>query len=314
MGATTGFVSGSGDPCNAWDAADKVGSTRAKNCQSEGLPAGFSNNQSITVVNAGGAAAGLKAETSKNLTVGTIIQPELPSGMGDVSFALDRFAITVNNGVSRIGSSSILARCYDDPGFRAAGSFCRLVTRTAGSNALTVRDSYINLATDMVKGYDFTARYATNVDEGKLRVNFNATRYVNQSSKLFPEDPLVDYNGMLTNPKWSGNIDVNYSVKDWTFFYGMNYVGSSDSYAYYGLDPATSTYKFDTPAYFTHNVSVKFKDPVQKWDVVVGLRNVTDTKPPMISSGAYSRVGNALLYSGYDFLGRTLFVNLNKTF
>lgn len=314
MGATTGFVSGSGDPCNAWDAADKVGSIRSKNCQAEGLPANFSNNQSITVVNAGGAAAGLKAETSKNLTVGMVIQPELPSGMGDVSFAMDRFAITVNNGVSRVGSSSILSRCYDDPGFRASGSFCRLVTRTAGSNALTVSDSYINLATDMVKGYDFTARYATNLDEGKLRVNFNATRYDNQSSKLFPEDPMVDYNGMLTNPKWSGNIDANYTVKDWTFFYGLNYVGSSDSYAYYGLDPATSAYKFDTPAYFTHNVSVKFKDPVQKWDVVVGLRNVTDTKPPMISSGAYSRVGNALLYSGYDFMGRTLFVNLNKTF
>ena len=314
MGATTGFLSGSGDPCNSWDAADKAGSTRSKNCQAEGLPAGFTNNNSITVVNAGGAAAGLKAETSKNLTVGMVVQPELPSGMGDLSLAMDRFAITVKDGVSRVGTSSILARCYDDPGFRASGSFCRLVTRTAGSNALTVRDSYINLATDMVKGYDFTARYATNVSDGKLRVNFNATRYDNQSSKLFPEDPMVDYNGLLTNPKWSGNIDANYTSKDWTYFYGLNYVGASDSYAYYGLDPATSAYKFDTPAYFTHNVSVKYRNPVQKWDVVVGIRNLTDVKPPMISSGAYNRVGNAALYSGYDFFGRTLYLNVNKSF
>jgi iron complex outermembrane recepter protein len=70
LGATTGFLAGSGDPCNSWDAADKAGSTRSKNCQAEGLPAGYTNNNSITVVNAGGAAAGLKAETSKNLTVG----------------------------------------------------------------------------------------------------------------------------------------------------------------------------------------------------------------------------------------------------
>ena len=243
-----------------------------------------------------------------------IFQPELPSGMGDLSLAMDRFAITVKDGVSRVGSSSILARCYDNPGFRSAGGFCRLVTRTPGSNALTVSDSYINLATDMVKGYDFTARYATNVSDGKLRVNMNATRYDNQSNKLFETDPLVDYNGMLTNPNWTANLDVNYTSKDWTYFYGLNWVGSSDSYTYFGLDPATSGYKFHTPDYFTHNVSVKYKNPVQKWDLVVGIRNLTDVKPPMVSSGSYNRIGNALLYSGYDFIGRTLFVNLNKSF
>ena len=314
MGATTGFTGGTNDPCNAWDSAGKAGSIRSTNCQSEGLPAGYDNKGSITVVNSGGAAAGLKAETSKNLTVGVIFQPELPSGMGDLSLAMDRFAITVKDGVSRVGSSSILARCYDNPGFRSAGGFCRLVTRTPGSNALTVSDSYINLATDMVKGYDFTARYATNVSDGKLRVNMNATRYDNQSNKLFETDPLVDYNGMLTNPNWTANLDVNYTSKDWTYFYGLNWVGSSDSYTYFGLDPATSGYKFHTPDYFTHNVSVKYKNPVQKWDLVVGIRNLTDFKPPMVSSGSYNRIGNALLYSGYDFIGRTLFVNLNKSF
>ena len=314
MGATTGFTGGTNDPCNAWDSAGKAGSIRSTNCQSEGLPAGYDNKGSITVVNSGGAAAGLKAETSKNLTVGVIFQPELPSGMGDLSLAMDRFAITVKDGVSRVGSSSILARCYDNPGFRSAGGFCRLVTRTPGSNALTVSDSYINLATDMVKGYDFTARYATNVSDGKLRVNMNATRYDNQSNKLFETDPLVDYNGMLTNPNWTANLDVNYTSKDWTYFYGLNWVGSSDSYTYFGLDPATSGYKFHTPDYFTHNVSVKYKNPVQKWDLVVGIRNLTDVKPPMVSSGSYNRIGNALLYSGYDFIGRTLFVNLNKSF
>lgn len=314
MGATTGFTGGTNDPCNAWDSAGKAGSIRSTNCQSEGLPAGYDNKGSITVVNSGGAAAGLKAETSKNLTVGVIFQPELPSGMGDLSLAMDRFAITVKDGVSRVGSSSILARCYDNPGFRSAGGFCRLVTRTPGSNALTVSDSYINLATDMVKGYDFTARYATNVSDGKLRVNMNATRYDNQSNKLFETDPLVDYNGMLTNPNWTANLDVNYTSKDWIYFYGLNWVGSSDSYTYFGLDPATSGYKFHTPDYFTHNVSVKYKNPVQKWDLVVGIRNLTDVKPPMVSSGSYNRIGNALLYSGYDFIGRTLFVNLNKSF
>jgi outer membrane receptor protein involved in Fe transport len=46
----------------------------------------------------------------------------------------------------------------------------------------------------------------------------------------------------------------------------------------------------------------------------VGIRNVFDKKPPSISSGFYNRVGNAPLYSGYDYAGRTFFVNVSKTF
>lgn len=314
MGATSGFSSAANDPCNNWDSVSNVGSNKAANCASEGLPAGFQQTSSLTIINNGGAAAGLKAETSKNLTVGVIVQPELPSGMGDISMAMDRFAITVNDGVSRAGSGSILSRCYDSVGFKAAGAFCRLVTRTPGSNALRVNDSYVNLATDIVKGYDFTARYSNNVSNGKLRVNFSATRFDVQANKLFADDPLDNANGTLGSPKWSGNLDVNYSAKDWTYFWGLDYVGGADSYGYYGLDPATSSYKFDTPAYFKHNISVKYRNPVQKWDLVVGVRNVTDVKPPVISQGAYSRVGNAILSSSYDYFGRTFFVNMNKSF
>ena len=314
MGATSGFASSTIDPCNNWDSASLAGSIKAKNCQSEGLPAGFLQTCSVAIINNGGAAAGLKAETSKNMTVGVILQPELPSGMGDLSMALDRFGITVNDGVSRAGTSSILSRCYDSVGFKDAGGFCRLVKRAPGLNSLTVNDSYVNLATDVVKGYDFTARYATNVSDGKLRVNLNATRFDEQASKLFDTDSLVDVNGTVTNPKWTANLDVNFTSKDWTYYWGLDYIGVTDSYAYYGLAKTTSTYKFDTPAYFKHNVSVKYKDPVQKWEVVAGVRNLTNIKPPMISQGAYSRVGNAVLYSGYDYFGRTLFLNVNKSF
>lgn len=313
LGPTTGFLSGTGDPCNSWDNPALAGSIRAKNCQSEGLPPGFTQNSSLTVVNNGGAAAGLKAETSKNMTLGLVLQPALPSGWGDLSFAVDRFAITVDNGVARAGASSILSRCYDDPGFRSSGGFCRLVTRNA-NNTLRINDSFVNLATDVVQGVDYTARYSTNLGAGRFRVNMNATRFTKQANKLFSSDPLVDVNGTITNPMWSGNIDMNYSLKDWNFFWGVDWVGSTESNTYFGLDDKTSTYKFDTPTYVRHNVSVRYNNPVGKWNVVVGLRNLTDVKPPMISQGAYNRVGNAPLYSGYDYVGRTYFVNMNKSF
>ena len=42
----------------------------------------------------------------------------------------------------------------------------------------------------------------------------------------------------------------------------------------------------------------------------VDLRNVFDEEPETISAGFYSRMGNAPLYSAYDYFGRQAFVQL----
>jgi outer membrane receptor for ferrienterochelin and colicin len=306
----------SSDPCNNWDSPTNAGTVRRTNCQSEGLPAGFNATSGITVNGVGGRDAGLKAETSTNKSLGVIIQPGLPSGWGDLALAIDRFGIQVDNGVSSVGGSSILTRCYDDPAFRAGGSFCRLVSaRAPGTNALTVTNGFINLATDIVRGYDITTRYTNDVGVGRLRMNLQLTHYLEQSNKLFADDALDDVSGTIANPAWSGVLDVNYTVKGWNYYYGLEWVGKTSSYDYYGEDPATSTYKLDTPNYFLHSASITYKDTVSKWSTTFGIRNLADVKPPVISAQAgYNRVGNAPLYSGYDYLGRRFFVNVTKTF
>jgi len=314
LGATSGFQSNQFDPCNNWDSPTNVGTARAANCQSEGLPAAFQATNSIAIINSGGAAAGLRAETSKNSTIGLILQPELGTGFGDISLSIDYFNIKVDNGVSRAGFNNILTRCYDDPQFRTGGGFCRLVnTRNPSGNALTVNDSFVNLATDQVRGFDYTARYTNNVGIGKLRVNVNVTKFNSQAGKLFAEDALDEVNGTLSNPKYSGNLDVNYEVKDWRFYYGLDWIGKMDSYAYRNEDPATSTFKLNTPSYILHTVSARYKK--DKWEATLGVRNLEDKKPPVISAQAGSnRIGNAPLYSGFDYVGRTVFLNLTRSY
>ncbi len=316
LGATSGFLSSSVDPCNNWDSPTTAGTARRTNCQSEGLPAGFTATTGIAVIGVGGRDAGLKAETSKNKSLGVIFQPGLPSGWGDLALAVDRFDIQVDNGVSSVGGSAILSRCYDDPQFRAGGSFCRLVAaRNPVTNALTVTNGFINLATDVVRGYDITTRYTNDVGVGRLRLNLSLTHYLEQSNKLFADDPLDNFNGTIASPAWSGALDVNYTVKSWNYRYGLEWVGKTSSYDYYEEDPATSTYKLDTPSYFLHSASIQYKDTVGKWSATFGVRNLADVKPPVISAQAgYNRVGNAPLYSGYDYAGRRFFVNVTKTF
>ncbi|MDV3468166.1 TonB-dependent receptor [Stenotrophomonas sp. C3(2023)] len=311
LGATSGFLSNQNDPCNNW--GNDPGTPLATNCAAEGLSPDYYATQSVSVINGGGAAAGLKAETSKNFTAGIVLQPEMPGWFGDLSFAADYFSIEVENGVSRAGGANILDLCYNSPSFRAGGGFCRLVdARNPVNNQLTVYDSYVNLAIDKVRGYDFTVRYTRDIGPGTLRANAQVTHFTEQSSKLFSDDPLVDYNGNLNTPEYSGTLDVTYSWNKWRFRYGLEWVDAMQSYDYYGLDPATSVYKFHVPSYFTHALSTEYS--ADKWTVTAGVRNLRNETPPMISSGAYNRVGNAPLYSGYDYVGRTYFMNVGYKF
>ncbi len=313
LGSTSGFIANTNDPCH--DLASQVQtSVRARNCISEGLPPTFLSTSSVQVNSIGGASSGLKAETSKNTTVGVILQPDLPSGMGSFSFAVDYYKIKVDNGVDRVGAGNILSLCYNNPGFITAGGYCRLIRRApAGTNrALTVDNSYINVSTDVVRGYDFTVRYTRDIGPGTLLANAVITKYLEQSSKLFPDDPLVDSNGRLQVPKMTGSLDVQYKWKEWKVRYGMDWIDKMSDYDFFGEDPATSTYKMDTPAYYLHHLSLQYTG--DKWSATAGVRNLENKTPPSISQGFANRVGNAPLYSGFDYFGRTYFVNVSKTF
>jgi len=312
VGATTGFLSNAGDPCN--DYQNSTNANVRANCAAQGLPGDFQQKNSITSITNGGRDAGLKAETSKNSSWGFILQPTLPAGMGEFSFAVDRFDIKVDNGVNQAGTANILSMCYDSVGL--SSPFCRLITRDGGSTALSVNNSYVNLATDIVRGYDINLSYENKIGIGKLSVVFEATRYTQQANKLFADDPLYNFNNDIGSPKWAGDLNVDYKFNGWNLHYGMEFVGKTSSYADVNIqeDPATSQYKFDTPAYYLHSMSVSYNDTVSKWKVTGGVRNLADKKPPQISSGYYNRVGNAPLYSGYDFVGRTFFMNVSKSF
>jgi iron complex outermembrane receptor protein len=312
VGATSGFLASTNDRCNNYG-ADGVNPNRVANCASEGLPNDWNNTRSVAVITSGGADAGLAAETSTNLTVGLILQPKLPENWGNLAFAVDYYEIEVENGVSRTGAGNILTRCFDsNPGDFAAGNgFCRLVERDE-LGALTVYDSYINLATDNVKGFDYTLRYSKDVGIGRALLNLNVTQYTEVSDKLFSEDPLQDYVGMVNNPEFTATADVSYAWDQWRVRYGVEWVDAMSSYDYYGEDPTKSQYDLAVGDYWQHNASVQYKAP--DFTVTVGVRNLLNEDPQTVSAGVYNRVGNAPLYSGYDYQGRTAFINLTKSF
>lgn len=316
LGATSGFTASSGDPCNNWAGLTDQTSNRYLNCASLGLPNNFQQTSSITVLTQGGADTGLAAETSEALTAGLVLQPEFPQWFGDLSFAADYYDIQVDNGVARLSGAQVLGLCYGQSTaeFSAGTGYCNLVDRAA-NNSLTVTTGYINVASDKVRGWDFTARYVRDIGPGEFRANAVVSHYLEQSGRTFPSDPYKDFSGVIGAPEYTGQLDLTYDIRNWKVRYGLEWVGSINGYEYYerydNVDYRPD-YLMEIDDYFLSNLSVQYKG--DDWSVTGGVRNLADKNPPIISTGAYTAVGNAPLYSGYDYIGRVFFFNFSKKF
>ena len=328
LGATSGFASAGSDPCDADNFPDAVSDynptdqTIAANCASIGIDvATFAQNSSVTVLRRGGADTGLEAETSTNWSVGAVVRPPLPQSIGTLSLALDYFDIKVENGVSDLAGGTILNRCYSDTNFNPNEGFCRFVDRNE-NNQLEVTSSYVNLSEDIVKGWEFNGRFATEVGPGRFVFNANVTKYTEQSSRLFPEEFLEDANGIVTSPDWVGNFDATYAWDNIVLRYGVDWTDGDreKTYDYFAFDNATGeidedlvqsykdSYLLEVEDYFLHSASVQvgFDD----YEFTFGVRNLLNTRPPRISNVGFSSIGNVPLYSGYDYAGRTFFANV----
>ena len=312
LGASSGFNAANTDVCNNLSA--QTAPVRLRNCQADGVPLGFVATNSVQVNQVGGAASGLKSETSRNYNGGVVLQPRF--SFGEFSFAADYFDIKVDNGVSQLSSGTIQQQCYDDPAFRQA-AICRYVQRTAQAPySLTVTTGYVNISTSVVRGIDYTARFSTeSVGPGRFRAGAAVTQFLKRYSQTLPTDTITDNIGLIANPRFTGTFDAAYEYQRFTLRYGAEWIQHTDSTAFLAAPSAPSTldtYIFSTPDVWYHSVSLGYRAP--KYEFGFGVRNLTDKTPPFISSGAYTRIGNAPLYSGYDYVGRTFFMNVSTKF
>lgn len=315
LGATSGFQSQNSDVCNNWGNLTP-GSNRATNCSSLGIPNNFQATTSIRVNQLGGAATGLSAETSENLTFGGVLNAKM-GGLGNLSFAVDYFDVKVENGVSQLGFATILAQCYDSApaDFAAGQGTCSLIQRQAGTPyGLTVTQGYVNISSAIIKGIDFNLRYNVPLAGGQFRLNAQVTKFNDRYTRTLPTDTIRNAIGTLNNPEWTGTFDVAYSLNKWSLRYGVEWIdGTNTPASYLGTTQAIiDTYDFKAEDYFVHSIAASYRG--EKFGLTLGVRNLLDSSLPSISSGSYNRIGNVPLYSGYDYVGRQVFLNVTTSF
>jgi outer membrane receptor protein involved in Fe transport len=283
----------------------------------------------------------LKPEKSTNYNLGAVFEPAFLSGdLGRVTFTVDYWSIRQKGIVGILGNDTAVALDYL---LRLQGSSNPNVIRDAANaddiaafagtgitpvgRITTVRDQFVNLLPQTVRGLDFAFYWQSpKTGIGKFDLAVNATRLlkfsrapgdavdmlvaaradgdINAATPLPETQNLIEANG---RPKWRGTASLTWSFGQFQIGAFGRYTGTVDETAF--VDAAGNPWRVKSQ--FTANLyaQVRIRDAAglggdMRWRV--GVRNIADKKPPLSSEGYLGS-----LYSPY---GRYWYTSVTTEF
>lgn len=323
LGDQTGFLPQTQiDPCIQW--GDSNNTFIRANCGAAGIPDTYTGGggTSATIYSGGGGKNNLQPETSKAKTLGLVWSPTF----ANLNVALDYFDYDVRGEITQLDEYDIVFGCYGSAVFPNA--FCDQIVRNSPTNAsapnniTTIYNKYVNINRERTRGYDLQVNYDNDFSFGKISAEAQVTYTIEDTYQLFDSASdsgitTSDQVGYIGRPKTVGLASVSLERGDWTFNWQGTYVSSTQNkdldrnFTYSGYQNATRDIKAGWQ--FRHSVSVGYD--MDDWNIMVGVRNLFDKEPDLISNTAGTRYGNTPLYaSQYDWYGRTFFARVSYKF
>jgi iron complex outermembrane receptor protein len=313
--AETSFVSQRNlDPCIRWQAALTAGTLPqyvADNCKAAGIPGTYTGAGAQATVTSGGGAGALQAETSKATTYGVIWTPKF----ADLKVAVDYFDIEVNDEITQLGAARIVTGCYRSLSF-PTDPLCSLFKRGPSGLVTAVTDNYLNIASQLNKGLDLTVNYGQELPwDVRLDMELQSTWQFKDTTALFA-DTVVDSNGFVGDPDWTGQLNFRFTKGDWAALWGIDMVGKASDAEDYADSNTTKTTFYKVHTEFTAYHSISLQKKFEDFTLLGGVANLFDEAPPQVSqnAGNYNMVGRSVLSSQYDYIGRRLFVSFQAKF
>ena len=322
---SSGLSARQADPCINWATALALGNISdrtATNCAADGIPPDHIASVGPSVLTGGGLGV-LSAETSESFTFGLVWQP----AFADLSVSVDYFDILVEDEVDKIGGQAIVAGCYESL-FFPNEPLCDQFTRSSSTAPLPlaileIRDSFINVSKQQIRGMDIAAQLTQEVGRaGTLSVDTQWTFNFEDTVALF-DNTEEDLSGLAGHPETVGNVNVTLNKDAWSLFWGINYIGDTSNAERFGSTTVSHTggtqvsidLVADAVVYHSLSAGYSFENGMV---ARVGMANVTDEKPPRMTSwrtgNEVSVLGNVAFYSQYDWLGRRVFLNVSMGF
>lgn len=308
-----------------------------ENCRRDGVdPTVASNNgfNHYSVERKAGGSLDLKEETSESLSFGFSWEQPFTNRF-DFALGLTYYKIKIDNAIVGPSLGYIVYDCYLS---NTGGTFCPRITREANpaSPLMDIIDAgFVNRDNETVRGVDVNLAYNQTFEifDRPVDVTFDlaAHRLIERFDVFLNNTGLRDRNEHHHErpfPKRTAIADLRVGYGDWharwqtVYTSGMHQgsaledewsqalTGSSDTC----LGPPNDLLCRDHRAagdHHIHRLSVGYR--ANTWNVLLGVRNVFDTPPPMVDSTETSyQINNAAM--GYSIGGRTYFLGVDYSF
>jgi iron complex outermembrane receptor protein len=288
----------------------------------------------------------LDPETAESYSIGFVIQNRW-TDLFDADLAVTYWNTTVEDTVEELTGAGVILGCFFSEAAPFTDPLCSRLTRADSGNPRTdfissVETSFRNIGAIEADGLDINFRASR--DFGGVTVGFNSANafLLGLTRQTDADDPttLVIQDGTRQNSEFESRNTLTFAWADFTLGFRSSFIeGTTNNESREQRNPLfRSGTNCALPAfgdgtnvaptglricrdvdytedYWTHDVSLNYSNAV--WSLTVGVNNVTDEDPPMVSStlsGGYQERNGVVTGGGYDLYGRTFFANLRRSF
>ncbi|MEO1660912.1 MAG: TonB-dependent receptor [Pseudomonadota bacterium] len=273
--------------------------------------------------------AALQEETSTSGTFGIVFEQPFFDAF-DLTASATYYDIEVEDTIVQQGAQAVINDCYVDQPSAQSG-LCGLIRRSAATGFITELDTpFINQDAEIARGLDFGVLYEQEMNVGAQELSWGVDADVNYTIERtsITRAPGLDavenrFEGRVYSPEWQGSVRAFADYGDYRLTWNTRWVGETQQeftdefgagqtclgVADGGVDCRDVDFVDD---YFFHSASVRYNQDT--WTAIVGMTNVFDEKPARVDAGEVFAVPGTNVPFGQDYIGRSIFVNVRKSF
>ncbi|MGB3626212.1 MAG: TonB-dependent receptor, partial [Henriciella sp.] len=329
------LIDADGDPATPGNVYDPTGDERSavtlQNCRDAGVDptslGEFTGAPSTEVFTFRGLT--LQEETSEAATIGVVFEQPFFDTF-DLTTSVTYYDIEIEDTIIQQGAQAVINDCFiDRPSAQSA--LCGLVRRSQSTGFIQEVDTpFINQDAEVARGIDFglllQREFAIGANEMNIGLDIDVNHTLERSTTQRAPglDPVTtDVAGTIYNPEWQGIARAFADYGDFRFTWNTTWIGEqqqlfTDDFgagetcvgeAAGGVDCRDVDYLDN---YFLHNASVRYNQDT--WTMIVGMRNVFDEAPDRADPGEFFEIPGTNVPFNQDFIGRSVFVNVRKSF
>jgi iron complex outermembrane recepter protein len=225
----------------------------------------------ITPDTLNGGNLDLGPETSKQFSVGVVLQPTRR-----ISLALDYWNIAVDDTIGTLTTAQLFQNisAFGDRILRVNGVITGLDLRTG------------NFGSRRTEGLEVSARAGFDALDGEIRLGLDGTYLLDKREKLLPNLPYRDLVGIFAlvgdvGLKWKHNAFVSYNKGDFGLTFSQIFRNGYKNNTSPAAAVTRPDYNERVKSYTIYNMTISQKI-ADRFTITGGVRNIFNTDPPFV--------------------------------